>query len=54
MPLNIQATEIKQAITSVRLPASQARNLYENVEIAVEGQPIPDDFIALSPLDCRI
>lgn len=48
----IEAKAKAQAIPSVRLPASQARDLYENVEIAVEGRPIPPDFVALSPLDC--
>lgn len=35
-----------------RLPPSQSRDLYENVKIAVDGKPIPDDFVALSPLHC--
>lgn len=35
-----------------RLPTSEARGLYENIKIAVDGKPIPGDFVALSPLDC--
>lgn len=50
--MNIETTAITQSKSSVRLPASQARGLYENIEIAVEGKPIPADFVALSPLDC--
>lgn len=49
---NVEATAKTQLKASVRVPASQARDLYENVEIAVEGRPIPADFVALSPLDC--
>lgn len=48
----IETTTKTQSKPSVRLPASQARGLYENIEIAVEGKPIPPDFVALSPLDC--
>lgn len=51
-PSILEATTKIQSKSSVRLPPSQARGLYENVEIAVEGLPIPADFVALSPLDC--
>lgn len=45
-------TMLKVVESSVRLPTSEARGLYENIKIAIEGKPIPDDFVALSPLDC--
>lgn len=38
--------------SNVRIPISDAHNLYQNIKIAIEGHPIPDDFVALSPLDC--
>lgn len=50
--MTIETPAKVQPKSSVRLPALQARDLYENIEIAVEGRPIPADFVALSPLDC--
>lgn len=50
----VQSKEMPKHRSYARLPPLQSRDLYENVMIAVEGKPIPIDFVALSPLYCSL